>query len=159
MSYCTLVVGIYQLVYDNTALVFKTIIVTMNLITIATYFNKTCKAIFDHFWMVEFIKSRFFDLVSTHFEIVETNRKGISHLYCLDWLTKITNLSYFQQKTRDNFSYFGQVFYFLNYIIITSLSVYFSNLFSIRSRSRQIYFLTYYQKYRRFLYNINCRFE
>lgn len=56
---------------------------------------------------------------------------GILYFYYLIWLKEITNLSNFQQKICGNSDYLAQLIYFLYYIIIVSLLVPSSDLFSI----------------------------
>lgn len=60
----------------------------MNLIVIATFFNKTYIAIFYHLLAVEFIEGELFSLVLTHFRIIEINKRGIFYFHCLVWLIK-----------------------------------------------------------------------
>ncbi len=100
--------GIRLPVFDNTASVFKTATATMNPLAIATFFNITCIAIFDHLLAAGSIKDGIFGPVLTYFEIVETNGRGMLHLHSLVWLTRMTNLSNFRQKICSDPSYFGR---------------------------------------------------
>ncbi len=101
----------------------------MNPVAIATFFNKTYTAIFDHLLAAESIEGGLFGLVSTYFGIMETNGRGMLLPHCLIWLTGTTNLSNFRQKIRGDPSYLGQLLHFLDHIITTSLSVHFSDRF------------------------------
>lgn len=92
---------------DNIASAPKTAMATINPIAIATFFNKTYTTIIDHLLAAGSIKDRLFDPVSTYFGIVETNERGMLHLYCLVWLTGMTNLSNFRQRICGNSCYFG----------------------------------------------------
>lgn len=114
--------------FDNTALAFKTTTAILNLVLIAIFFNKTYIAIFDHLLVARSIESRLFGLVPTYFGIMETNERGMFHLYCLIWLTEMTNLSNFWQRICSNPSYIGRLLPFLDHIITTSLSIHFSAL-------------------------------
>ncbi len=120
--------GIRLPVSDNTASAFKTATATINPIAIATFFNQTCTAIFDHLLAAGSIEGELFGPVSTYFGIVETNGRGMLHLHCLVWLTRMTNLSNFRQRICGNPSYLGRLLHFLDHIITTSLSVHSSNL-------------------------------
>lgn len=90
-----LLAGINLPVFKRAALAFKTAIATMNLVAIATFFDETCKAIFNHLFATGSGESRLFGLVLTDFGTVETNWRGMLHLHCLFWLKSMTNLSNF----------------------------------------------------------------
>ncbi len=128
--------GIRLPVSDNKASAFKTVTATMNPVVIATFFNETCTAIFDHFLAAGSIESGLFGPLSTYFGIVETNRRGMLHLHCLVWLTEMTNLSNFRQKFCGDPSYLGRLLYSLDHIITTSLSVHSSDLSLAQDPSR-----------------------
>lgn len=68
---------------DSIISIFKTAIVIINPIAIAVLFNKIYLAIFDYFLAVRSFKGRLFRFVSTYFEIIKTNRRGIFHFYYL----------------------------------------------------------------------------
>lgn len=127
--------GIRLSVFDNTASAFKTDMATINPVAITTFFNKTCTAIFDHLLAAEFIESGLFGPMSTYFEIVETNRRSILHLYYLVWLTGMTNLFNFWQRICDNPNYLGQLLDFLDHIITANLPVHSSDLFLAQDQS------------------------
>lgn len=52
---------------------------TMNLITIAMFFNKTYTKIFIHPLIVESINDGLYSPISTYFGIVKINGRGILH--------------------------------------------------------------------------------
>lgn len=81
---------------SNTAVsAFKTATATMNPVTIAMFFDETCKAIFDHLLAAKSRESGLFGPMSTYFGTVETNGRGMLHLHYLVWLKDMTNFSNF----------------------------------------------------------------
>ncbi len=97
--------GIRLPVSDNTALAFKTATAIINPVAIVMFFNETCKAIFDHLLAAGSIEGRLFDPMSTYFGTVETNGRGMLHLHCWVWLTRMTNLSHFWQRIHGDPNY------------------------------------------------------
>lgn len=83
------------LVSNVVVLAFKIATAIINPVTIATFFDKICKAIFDYLLTAEFREGGFFGPVSTYFGTIETNGRGMLHLHCLIWLKSMTNLSNF----------------------------------------------------------------
>ncbi len=75
--------GIRLPVSNNIPSAFKTFMATINPVAIATFFDETCTAIFDHLLAARSIESGLFGPVSTYFGIVETNERGMLYLYCL----------------------------------------------------------------------------
>lgn len=59
---------------------------TMNPVAVAQFFDTTCKEIFCHLLKAGSSDGGLFGPVSTYFETVETNGRGILHLHCLIWL-------------------------------------------------------------------------
>lgn len=115
---------------DNIASIFQTTITKINLIIIATFFIKIYITIFVYLLVAGSIESGLFGLMSTYFRTMKTNRRDILHLHYLVWLKDILNLSNFCQKINVNPDDIVWLFHFFNHIIIMSLSVYFSKLFS-----------------------------
>lgn len=81
---------------DRAALSLKIVTATINLVTIATIFDETYKAIFDHLFATRFSKGRFFGPISIYFKTVKTNGRSILYFHYLVWLGDMTNLSNFQ---------------------------------------------------------------
>ena len=90
-----LLAGVSLPMSDGAASAFKTATATMNPVAIATFFDETCKAIFDHLLAAGSSEGGLFGPVSTYFGTVETNGRGMLHLHCLVWLKGMTNLSNF----------------------------------------------------------------
>lgn len=71
--------------YETTS-TFKTKTPIMNLIAIAMFFDKICKAILNHLFTTGSNMIELFEPLSTYFRTVETNGMGMLHFYCLVWL-------------------------------------------------------------------------
>lgn len=93
-------------VFDRVASAFKTVTATMNSVAIAMFFDKICKAIFDHFFAAESSKGGFFRSLSIYFGILKTNNRGMFYFYCLVWLKDMTNFLNFRQRIYSNSNYF-----------------------------------------------------
>ena len=115
--------GVSLPVSDGAASAFKTATATMNPVAIATFFDETCKAIFDHLLAAGSSEDRLFGPMSTYFGTVETNGRGMLHLHCLVWLKGMTNISNFRQRMRGDPDYLSRLIRFLDHIIKASLSV------------------------------------
>lgn len=121
---------------NNIASAFKTATLIINPITIATFFNKTCTVIFDYLLAAASIEGRLFGPISIYFGTVEINERGMFQLYYLVWLIRMSNLSNFWPRICGKPNYLDQLFYFQDYIITTSLLVYFSDLSLVQDLSQ-----------------------
>lgn len=76
-------------------LIFRNVIANINSIIVIMFFDKTYKAIFNHFFIIKFIENKFFNLLIVYFNIIKTNNKDLFHFHYLVWLKNMSNLSNF----------------------------------------------------------------
>lgn len=91
-----LLAGVSLPVSDRAVSAFQIATAIINSIAIATFFDETYKAIFDHLFTATSSKNRLFVSVSTYFEIVKTISRGMLYFNCLVLLKSMINLSNFR---------------------------------------------------------------
>ena len=62
---------------------FSRIIVIMNSIAIAQFFEIIYEEIFEHLFIARFFERDLLNLISIYFDIVKINNRDILHLHCL----------------------------------------------------------------------------
>ena len=68
---------------NNSVKQFGQVIIIINLIAVAKFFETTCTAIFKYLLNTESQKNCLSRLVSTYFGMVKINAQWMLHLYCL----------------------------------------------------------------------------
>ena len=65
----------------------------MNPVTVACFFETTCRGIFDHLLATDSKDRGLLSPVSTYFGTVKINGRGMLHLHYLVWLCSIFHIS------------------------------------------------------------------
>lgn len=102
---------------ESTTSAFHHSTITIYLVVVAIFFYETSRDIFNHRLRVESINGGSFGLVSAYFGTVKTNGRGILHLHCLIWLTKMFSLFDLPRIIIDENRFKTQLLLFLNQVI------------------------------------------
>ena len=78
---------------NNSVEVFARMTATMNPVAVTRFFEAICRSIFEYLLAAGYKDGGFFGPVSTYFGTVETNGRGMLHLYCLVWLRDAFHIS------------------------------------------------------------------
>ena len=84
--------------FDITASAFKTVIVTINPVALAIFFDEICKVILNCLLIIRSDEDGIFKLMSTYFGTIKTKSRDMTHFYYLVLLKVMTNLFNFQGK-------------------------------------------------------------
>ncbi len=74
----------------------------MNPVTVAKFFYIIYDAIFISLFSAGQTKGGFLSLISNYFGTIETNSRGIFHLYCLVWLKSVSYLAILRTQLQSN---------------------------------------------------------
>ncbi len=94
----------------------------MNRVAIAKFFHLIYDAIFISLFGAGQTKGGLLGPILNYFGIVETNGRGILHLYCLVWLKSMLHLATLQTQLQNNDEFRQKLLLFLEYIIKCSAS-------------------------------------
>ncbi len=95
---------------------------TMNPVPVATFFHEICRGIFNHLLRVRSSVGGFFGPVSAYFGPVETNSRGMLHLYCLVLLKEISSFSDLCKKIAGEDQFKTRLLSFLDQVIRCELT-------------------------------------
>lgn len=109
---------------EETQSVFARTTAIINLIAVAKFFHLTCKTLFVSLLAVSKPEGGLLIPILGCFATIETNRRGMLHLYCLFWLRKVTYLATIRFQIQDNHEFLQKLLAFLEHVIKYSISSY-----------------------------------
>ncbi len=94
----------------------------MNLVAIAQFFEATCTGIFKRLLAAGSREGRLLGPVSFYYGMIETNGRGILHLYCLVWLCGAFYLADLHNRLQSDPQYAMDMLQFIDIMISYSLA-------------------------------------
>ena len=91
--------------------------VKIHLIAVTTFFNETCKSIFNYLLKARFSNSGLSGLVLVYFRTIETNSRGMLHLHYLVWLKEMSSFFDFHKRIIDKDRFKTCLLSFLDQVI------------------------------------------
>ena len=101
----------------ETQFFFKQTTATMNLVSMAKFFYIIFKGFFVSLLVASKVKKGLLEQILNYFAIVETNGRGIVHLYCFVWLKGASYLATLRSQVQDNHEFCQKLLSFFKHVI------------------------------------------